>query len=149
MSVIHAPATVVAITLRLIRGEGGCTTCDERGSTEKENDGSIQFARNRRKHAGKETYAGGGLGAGWLCARAFLYTSGISQELCFVSVLYQYFLPPSAVYSFHGWFAKARYQEGQFLTAENNPTEFRGGLTSTGVMSSKGLCHCVALVWTL
>jgi hypothetical protein len=34
MSVTGASAMVVAITLRLIRGKGGSTTCDERGSTE-------------------------------------------------------------------------------------------------------------------
>lgn len=42
-------------------------------------------------------------------AKARLYASGISHELCFDSVLYQYLRPPSAVYSFHGWFASARW----------------------------------------
>lgn len=49
----------------------------------------------------RDTYAGV-VGVPLPPPSAILYTSGISQELCFVSVLYQYFLPPSAVYSFHG-----------------------------------------------
>lgn len=46
-------------------------------------------------------------------ARASLYTAGISHELCFVSVLYQYLRPPSAVYSFHGWLLRARCSNRQ------------------------------------
>lgn len=58
---------------------------------------------------GLKTYGATGAEVGASLERASLYTPGISQELCFVSVLYQYFLPPSAVYSFQGWADKARY----------------------------------------
>lgn len=54
--------------------------------------------------------------------------------------------PPSAVYSFHGWFAKARYA---MLASDMQPLIAPVLLTSAGDISSAGFVHCVAFVTVL
>lgn len=62
-------------------------------------------------------------------------------------MLYQYFLPPSAVYSFQGWFAKARWQASQQV--QNKRGKGLSQVTSAGLIISSGLVHCVTLVVAL
>jgi hypothetical protein len=89
----------------------------------------------------RETYAG--VVGVFDAPRAFLYTSGISQELCFVSVLYQYFRPPSAVYSFQGWLASARWTRQYSL-----PSVYMTRMSSPPQETSCPPASSIASLWS-